>query len=290
MNDLGDSEIDSFRTDGFLVCDRLIDDADVAAARVRFDHLFRGEFETGVMPDEVNWQEGDGDPELTRQICNGWKADRTVARIVLDAGIGRAVARLAGWPGARIMQDNVIWKPQGARPLGYHQDNAYIGWLAPREMLSCWIALDDTTAAGGTMELVRGSHRWPVDPPDGAFHGPDDYRAAMREAAERHGREAEIVPIEVPAGGGVFHHGGIWHGSGYNRSAAPRRSLVLHAVSSEASFVRTRIGEGNGPIYGRYMRLGDSALDENHFPVLWAEDGGRTQGLDDFLSGGGQGL
>ena len=47
-----------------------------------------------------------------------------------------------------------------ARPLGYHQDSAYHPWLAPQAMLSCWIALDDTTAEGGTMELVRGSHQW----------------------------------------------------------------------------------------------------------------------------------
>jgi ectoine hydroxylase-related dioxygenase (phytanoyl-CoA dioxygenase family) len=58
------------------------------------------------------------------------------------------------------MQDNVIWKPVGARPLGFHQDNSYLDWFTPSETLTCWISLDDTTAEGGTMEVVRGSHRW----------------------------------------------------------------------------------------------------------------------------------
>ena len=75
------------------------------------------------------------------------------------------MARLAGWPGARIVQDNVIWKPPAARSLGFHRDNAYLAWYTPTEMFSCWIALDDTTAAGGTMELARGSHHWPTEAP-----------------------------------------------------------------------------------------------------------------------------
>ena len=44
------------------------------------------------------------------------------------------------------VQDNVIWKPPGATPLGYHQDASYIKWVVPAEYMTCWIALDATTA------------------------------------------------------------------------------------------------------------------------------------------------
>ena len=107
-------QIERFNEDGFLMVERLIDDATVEALRECYQRLFRGKFETGVTPDEVNWQEGSGDPSLTRQICNGWKGDRAMGRVVLREDIGRACATLAGWPGARIMQDNVLWKPPGA--------------------------------------------------------------------------------------------------------------------------------------------------------------------------------
>ena len=86
----------AFRTDGFVTVDRLVSDHLLASLRERFDRLFRGEFETGVEPDEVNWQEGSGDPTLTRQICNGWKADRLVASVVLSECLGEVLARLAG--------------------------------------------------------------------------------------------------------------------------------------------------------------------------------------------------
>ncbi len=286
MLSLSRNQIARFRADGFVIVERLIDGATVEALRDRFARLFRGDFETGVRPDEVNWQEGTGDPTLTRQICNAWKADRTVARVALDEGIGRALAELAGWPGARLVQDNLLWKPPGARPLGYHQDNAYLAWYTPREMLSCWIALDDARAEGGTVEYVRGSQRWArSEAPEGAFHGPAAYRASMIRAAKAEGVAPEVVPVEVPAGGGAFHHGWTWHGSGVNRTQRDRRALVVHGASSEARFVPGRLGAGNGPIYGRYRRLGDDSMDENHFPVLWTRDGKRTAGLEGYVNG-----
>jgi ectoine hydroxylase-related dioxygenase (phytanoyl-CoA dioxygenase family) len=216
---------------------------------------------------------------------------------VLDQSIGRALAELAGWPGARVIQDNMLWKPPGAGALGYHQDNAYLAWYTPREMLSCWIALDDTSAEGGTVEFARGSHRWAraegptgdrwarAEGPTGEFHGPKDYRAPLERAASAEGVAPEIVPVEVPAGGGAFHHGWTWHGSGVNRTQRDRRALVVHGASSEARFVPERLAEGNGPIYGRYRRLDDDTMDDNHFPILWTRVGQRTKGLEDYVSG-----
>lgn len=275
---------DRFEQDGFLVADRLIDQSLLPGLHAAFENLFRGRFETGVRPDEVNWQYDDGDPDLTRQICNGWKADRAIARVVLDASLGETIARLGGWNGTRIMIDNVLWKPPGAKSLGFHQDNAYLRWFTPGEILTCWIALDDTRAEGGTIEFVRGSHRWQLGQPEGEFHAPDDYRKPMREAAARAGVEPEICHIEVKAGGGSFHHGGTWHGSGANQGTTPRRALVLHAMRSDVEYAPDNFDEGIGPIYSRYKRLGDNRLDENYFPILWRQDGYRTPELDLYLA------
>ena len=278
---VSDERAAAFEADGFVAVDSLIDTSLIDPLRERFERLFRGDFETGTAPDEVNWREGHSDPTLTRQICNGWKADRLIASVVLDARLGEAVARLAGWPGARIAQDNVLWKPPGARSLGFHRDNAYLAWYTPTEMFSCWIALDDTTADGGTLEIARGSHRWPAGADRmGEFHAPEDYRAIVTAAAQRAQiAELDITAMEVPAGGGSFHHGWAWHGSGPNRSGRHRRSLVLHCASSEARFNRAGFGEGNGPVYSRYARLADDEMDENHFPILWRSDGYRTPGI-----------
>ena len=285
MLELTDEQITQFDQDGFIIIERLIENDAVMALRNAMDRLFLGDYETGIKPDEVNWEHGKSDPNLTRQICNGWRADRTVAATVLRADLGRAIAQLGGWQGSRVMIDNVIWKPPGTRPLGHHQDNAYLKWCSPPEIASCWMALDDTHASGGTVEFVRGSHRWCRTNFEGPFHGPEDYRRAMLNAAAAEGVEPEIVHVEVPAGGGSFHHGWTWHGSGHNRSENPRRSVVLHAMRDEVVFNPDHLGQGTGSIYARYKRLGDNIVDENYFPVLWRADGYRTPGLDAYLEG-----
>ncbi len=47
---------------------------------------------------------------------------------------GSRPRRLAGWQGARLYQDNVPWKPPGARPLRFHQDNGYLDFVVTGEM------------------------------------------------------------------------------------------------------------------------------------------------------------
>src|SRR6267143_68674 len=189
MRAITPSQIEQFRADGFLILDRLLSADEVQRARSRFEPLFRGEFETGLCPDEWNWCEGRDPPDRTRQICNGW------------------------------------------------------------------MSLDDTTAAGGTIEYARGSHRWGVFPKIRQFHAPDDYREALRAAARSVGAEVDLVPVEVPAGGCAIHAGGTWHGSDANRSGRPRRSLVTHCLASEARFHPTEVST----IYSRYHRIGDDA-------------------------------
>ena len=285
LHDITAADREAFARDGYLVVDDLIDPARIPPLHRAYDDLFHGRFETGVRPDEVNWQAADGDPSRTRQICNGWKANREIARVLLDEGIGRAIGKLAGWPGVRIMIDNVLWKPPAAKSLGFHQDSAYLAWFTPSDLCTCWIALDATRADGGTIEFVPGSHRWAHSEPEGEFHAPEDYHAPMRHAAAREGVEPGIACVEVAAGGGSFHHGWTWHGSGENRGPDPRRALVLHAMRSDVEYDPAQFDQGIGPIYSRYKRLGDNSLDENYFPILWREDGYRTPQIADFLDG-----
>jgi phytanoyl-CoA hydroxylase len=278
---LTEEQAATFASDGFVVVDRIIDPALAARAVSRYEDLFSGQFETGLYPDEWNWKAGRDPDDLTRQICNAWKSDREIARIVLRDDIGRACAQLGGWPGVRLSQDNVLWKPPGGRALGFHQDSSYEQWAEPSEWISCWLALDDTTAAQGTVEYVRGSHLWPHWGMIDEFHGPADPHLDLREAARAVGVQPELVPVEVPAGGGAFHAGWTWHGSNINRSSSPRRSLVAHCMSSEARFHP----ETTGYLYSRYKRFGDDSMDESFFPITWREDGYRSPFIGPYVDG-----
>jgi ectoine hydroxylase-related dioxygenase (phytanoyl-CoA dioxygenase family) len=274
---LSGEQVEAFERDGFLVVDEgLVSDRALELLRERYLRLFDGEYETGIRPDEVNWVPG-RDPEArTRQLCNAWKADTVVAGQVLSERTARLAAQLTGWSGARILQDNALWKPPGTKAIGFHQDSSYAGYLVPSEMVTCWLALHPTAAGAGPIEYVRGSHRWPKAPPARSqFHGPDDWLAGPREAAPD-GAGLDLVPVVVEAGGGSFHHGLTWHGSAPNESATvARMALVSHLIPADARFHHENVDV----VYSRYRRRGDLSLDESFFPVLWHESGYRTPWL-----------
>ena len=274
-------QIERYRRDGFLIVERFLEPVELDRIRDRFMRVFEHEWETGLAPDEVNYVPGVTAPELTRQLCNVWKADRVLAAVTLSRRVGEFAVRLAAVAGVRLAQDNAIWKPPSGRALLCHQDAAYLGHLDPPNMTTCWMALDDTAADTGTIYYVRGSHRWPHASLGGEFHAPDDWLAHVVSSMPP-GVELELVPIEVPAGGAAFHDGWTFHGSPPNQRAdAQRRSIISHMISTD-----TRWNPDHPhPIYSRYRRPGEAELDEAFFPILW-RDGYRTKWLSEYESAG----
>ena len=276
MDRWSDDQLESFRRDGFVIVQEgFVDDETVELLRGRFEPLFAGRYETGIRPDEVNWVPGRDPEDRTRQICNGWKADPQIAAQTLAERTGRLAAELIGWDGVRLVQDNVIWKPPGAKSLGMHQDGSYLDYLVPPEMITCWIALDDTSAESGPITYAAGSHRWPRSAENrGEFHAPADW-VAPAERALPEGEELRLVPVVVRAGGVAFHHFNTFHGSGPNTASVHRRAVISHLVPADTRFHPEHVD----PVYSRYRRIGDATMDESFFPIVWTRDGYRTDWL-----------
>src|SRR5687768_7057277 len=112
---LTSEQMAQFENDGFLVVADVLSPDLVEALRDRFPKLFAGHFDTGVYPDEWYWREEISRLDVTRHMANAWKADLRVARLALSTDIARAACDLAGWPGARLGQDTIWWKPPGAK-------------------------------------------------------------------------------------------------------------------------------------------------------------------------------
>lgn len=271
-----EAQLEAFRRDGFVIVEEgYIDEPAIEVLRGRFDALFAGDYETCIRPDEVNWVPGRDPEDRTRQICNGWKADRAIAAQVLSERTGELAAALAGWDGVRLLQDNCIWKPPGAKSLGAHQDGSYLDYLVPPEMVTCWIALDDTSAEAGTITYAAGSHRWPRSPENrGEFHAPPDWLEPVRRAVPE-GEKLRLVPVAVRAGGAAFHSSLTFHGSGPNTASVHRRAVISHLVPADAEFHPVHVD----PVYSRYRRVDDMTMDESFFPITWMQNGYRTPWL-----------
>lgn len=279
VSSLTTAQVEKFNEDGFLILENFLGRQEVKDVLRRFEPLFSGEFETGIWPDKIKWQKGDPE-DVPRSLCNVWKSDRTVARVILGETIGKLSAQLMGWPGTRSNQDTIFWVPPGAGTTSIHQDNSYQDWHLPGGVITCWISLSDATAQGGTLEYVRGSHKWPLGQRVAKFAGAANYRSEVDAAAARVGAQVELVPVVVPPGGAAFHGGGMWHGANFNRSDQPRCTLATHCMSSESRFHPVT----PSPVFSHYKRFGDLTMDESFFPVLWTANGRRSQFLDSYLS------
>jgi phytanoyl-CoA hydroxylase len=284
LGELDDSARARFQRDGFLIVESFLNEQQIAALRDSFPKLFAGKFDTGIYPDEWYWREGMSLPDVTRHMANAWKSDLSVAKLALAEDIGRAAGLLSGWPGVRLGQDTIWWKPPQTKAVTFHQDSSFMDFLNPPQTVTCWVTLDQTATDAGTLEYVPGSHLWPLTPIPEGFHAPDDYRGLMKRAAREAGvANPEPFFIDVPAGSCVFHAGEIWHGSGPNVTGdVMRRSIGIHMVPVDAQF-SDRHG---GYIYRRYQRTGDPSLDESFFPILWTKDGRRTDWIETYCATG----
>ena len=258
---------EQFAANGYVLQPDAIRPEDRDALVAAFERLFKGDFDTGTYPDEWHWREGISKPDAFREIVNAWKSDDSVAAVALDAAIGKRAAELMGWRGARLAQDDVLWKPPGASGVSYHTDGKYISDnFIPRDdnSVTVWIALDDADEATGVVEYARGSHRWPRgDNAAASFHDGAGADPVTRAAAAA-GVELTVDRHEVPACSAVFHHQDVWHGSAANRSPdRPRRALGLHYIRDDVKFRRDP-----DYIYGRYD-LGDGVVHDAFFPRVY---------------------
>lgn len=271
--------------DGFAIADRIVPAATAALLAARLDQVLDRRYETGVFPDEAYYRPGSTDPRAPRHVVNAWKCDRLVAAVSLSAALGELAAAVFGWDGLRLAVDTVWFKPAGSQAVEYHREFEYFTSLDHPDVASCWIALDDMGTGNGSLEFATGSHRW-----DELGHAEQSElfsrhrgRDGVQAIARRQGTPLRIRTVDVPAGGGAFFAGRIWHGSQPNLSGQPRRAYGIHWVRADAEL---RTDRSPTYLFGRYKLAGSTALHESFFPLVWSADGRRSAWIEPFLAGG----
>lgn len=291
------AQIQQFDSDGFLLLPSVLSSSQVGSLQDRILPLFRGDFSTGIYPDEWHWREGLSLPHVTREICNAWKSDPTIASLATSEVMGALAAHVMRWEaGSRLAQECVWHKPpaaavsaQSSAPVagsavGFHLDSEYISdQFTPRRnnSLTIWVALDDVSQHTGTLQYIRGSHNWrkedeaPASLAVSQIHAPSDaaHLSPLQAAASAAGVSASALKalqhsVTLPAGSLALHHQDLWHGSGPNFSTAiPRRAIALHLLRADVQF---RTHKPVTYIYGRYARRGSSEVAEDFFPITFA--------------------
>jgi hypothetical protein len=127
------------------------------------------------------------------------------------------------------VQTMLYFKPPGSRGQALHQDNFYLK-AEPGTCIAAWMALDRVDRANGCLEVVPGSHRWPILCTEKA-----DTLVSFTDVTVPLPAPEAAVPIEMEPGDVLFFHGALVHGSAPNVTTDRfRRALIGHYIEGEA--------------------------------------------------------
>ena len=221
-----------FHDYGYLPYQRVLSDDAVEGLRQRCADIAYGRLDH-VPPRFVQLEaafqgngESDGDRlDQVRKMTHLCYFDDLFQSAARTAAIVDVIEELLG-PNIKLYCDQLMMKPRfNGTVTDWHQDSQAWPQFAPQEHISCWIALDDATVDNGCMTVIPGSHKW----------GPiaRDYRDRFLNSSLL----PEPVPVELPAGHCMFHHGLNFHRTGANPTPDRRRGLALHYLRSETAYL-----------------------------------------------------
>jgi phytanoyl-CoA hydroxylase len=216
----------TFDEQGYLVARGLFDAGEAALWR---DHFMRLR-EAGAYPgDVVGADPGSNDPlrKYPRMIhMHRW--DDVALAWLLDARLAQALAALLGGLEPFAVQTMLYFKPPGARGQAPHQDQYYLR-ADPGTCIAAWTALDPCDEENGCLEVVPGSHGWPILCTIGA-----DTTESFTDITVPLPDDAQPVPVPMQPGDVLFFNGSLVHGSKPNRSDRFRRALIGHYIQGDA--------------------------------------------------------
>ena len=264
---LTDTQIQAFRSDGFLVVPNFVSDERCLQLRERAMMLAEKHVPS---PEEATVFTADGKPQHTsddyfltsgEQIRCFFEKDafdergnlRAEPHLALNK-LGHAmhdldpvfdsfsrtpdldnVAADLGMCDPLLLQSMYIFKqPHIGGEVTCHTDHTYL-WTEPQSVIGFWFAIDDATNENGCMWAVPGGHKLPV-------------RSRSRLNESRTATVMDVLDpepypldnlqcLEAKRGTLVLLDGAVPHLSAANTSDRPRHAYTIHAIDGAANYL-----------------------------------------------------
>jgi phytanoyl-CoA hydroxylase len=218
-----------YQENGYVVVKGLFDQHEVARYRDHYMTLRRH----GAYPgDMVGADPASNDP-LKRypRMIHMHRWDDVSLSWLIEARINACLSGLLGREPYAV-QTMLYFKPPGARGQALHQDNFYLK-AQPGTCIAAWMALDDCDEANGCMQIVPGSHTWPLLCTTKA-----DTSVSFTDVTVPLPLGTVAQPVLMTAGDVLFFNGALVHGSYPNVTADRfRRALIGHYIEGAAAQV-----------------------------------------------------
>jgi phytanoyl-CoA hydroxylase len=157
--------------------------------------------------------------------------DELSLKWMLDPRLSRCMTTLLGREPYAV-QTMLYFNPAGARGQALHQDQYFLR-VQPGTCMAAWLALDPWDAANGCLQVIPGSHAWPLLCTEKA-----DTTASFTDITVPIPEGAVIRPVIMEAGDVMFFNGSLVHGSFPNTTTDRfHRSLIGHYIEGDAQQV-----------------------------------------------------
>lgn len=265
---LTDEQLASFHKNGFLAGPTILNSRQIEHLRAELAMLTEPGHPGAEFWYEYNSNESKDPRTVLFHALGAWRIAMGMHDILWNAAFTTPASQLLGGP-VRFWHDQLFCKPaHHGGVVAWHQDYSYWTRTQPMAHLTCWIGLDDATVDNGCVHYVPGSHRWPLLPITGLAGDMNAIRSVLSE--EQAHQFDNHVPAELKAGQCVFHHPLTVHGSYENRTANPRRAIVLNVILDGVRSISDK------PLLDGVPIVPDGTpLDGQFFPMLYdpARDG-----------------
>ena len=203
-----------------------------------------------------------------------WQNDDDFAAFCLDSPAVQIAQQFLGASRLNLLYDQLFVKEAGAdHRTRWHNDQPY--WpVSGRDVISIWIALDQTSAENGRLEFVRGSHKWdrwfqpePFGPNRGTtmYEQNPDYEKMIDIEADR--SAYDIITWDVEPGDVYVFSAMTLHGAPGNTSADRRRRGYTVRYCGDDVFYDPRLGISI-PVLVDGLVAGDR-LDSDQCPLVY---------------------
>ena len=222
-------------------------------------------------PQEIEY---DVNTELGK-FDNGWWLNKEIRDLVLSKNIAKMAAKLMGVNSVRIWHDQILSKPPIANlnndskaNIGWHQDRGYWTCCSKKNMVTVWIALQDTNMNNGAMRFVKESNKWGLVSEGGDFFASDLEK--LKSKLIKDGKKWLEISNDLKAGEVSFHDAFTFHGSGPNFSKKPRMSIAIHLMPGDNAYDPSGSFHETAKALGPFATKG-KIFEEPFNPLIWSE-------------------
>ena len=234
------SVLQQYKQDGYAIFRDVLDPGLVQEVSNHIDWLL--ERHPDVRPEQLHHTLIAGDPFWVRLISDERLLD------VAEVFIGSDIALFAS--------HYICKPPSDGHAVLWHQDGSY--WpLEPMEVVTVWLAVDDSLPENGCMRVIPGTHTLELHQIKPRTYIPNVLNSGIDPELVD---ESKAVDFVLKAGDVSVHHPNIIHGSNPNTSMKRRGGLTIRYIPTS-----TRITREEWPC--AFLLRGEVVPGVNHYVV-----------------------